>query len=113
MVAHAPVNRRAPGVETHRKAGSTVSCPHTASFDRPSWTEPTPDSTEGCYDCLANNEHVWAHLRKCLSCGHVACCDSSPHRHAALHAKEADHPVMRSFEPGEVWRWCYPDDDIV
>jgi len=90
-----------------------VSCPHTASFDRPSWTEPTPDSVEGCYDCLAINENVWAHLRMCLTCGHVACCDSSPHRHAALHAKERDHPVMRSFEPGEVWRWCYPDDDIV
>jgi uncharacterized UBP type Zn finger protein len=91
----------------------TVSCQHTTTFDVPSWTEPGPDTTEGCLDCLADNENVWAHLRKCLTCGHVACCDSSPHRHAALHAKQAEHPVMRSFEPGESWRWCYLDDEIV
>ncbi|MDT7560468.1 MAG: hypothetical protein QOI68_4938 [Pseudonocardiales bacterium] len=98
---------------TNRKATVTVSCQHTTTFDLPSWTEPGPDTTEGCLDCLANNETVWAHLRKCLTCGHVACCDSSPHRHAALHAKQAEHPVMRSFEPGESWRWCYLDDEIV
>ena len=90
-----------------------MSCEHTATFDTSSWAEPPPDSTQGCYDCLAAGENVWAHLRKCLSCGHVACCDSSPHRHAALHAKEAGHPVMRSFEPGETWRWCYRHDEIV
>ncbi|MBB6378060.1 putative UBP type Zn finger protein [Pseudonocardia eucalypti] len=49
----------------------------------------------------------------CLTCGHVACCDSSPFRHATLHAKETGHPVMRSFEPGESWRWCYLDESIV
>jgi uncharacterized UBP type Zn finger protein len=56
---------------------------------------------------------VWAHLRMCLTCGHVACCDSSPHHHATAHYKESGHEVMRSFEPGEQWRWCYVDQRIV
>jgi uncharacterized UBP type Zn finger protein len=49
----------------------------------------------------------------CLACGHVACCDSSPHRHATNHHHDTSHPVMRSFEPGEDWRWCYEDKRIV
>ena len=49
----------------------------------------------------------------CLACGHVACCDSSPHRHATNHHRDTGHPVMRSFEPGEDWRWCYEDQRIV
>jgi uncharacterized UBP type Zn finger protein len=49
----------------------------------------------------------------CLSCGHVACCDSSPHRHATTHHQESAHPVMRSYEPGESWRWCYVDQRLV
>jgi uncharacterized UBP type Zn finger protein len=90
-----------------------MSCPHTAPFDDRSFTEPEPGSSGGCQDCNALGESVWAHLRMCLSCGHVACCDSSPHRHATAHHKETDHPVMRSFEPGETWRWCYVDHRIV
>jgi uncharacterized UBP type Zn finger protein len=90
-----------------------VSCAHTDSYEVSSWTEPAPDNTEGCADCLAAGEHVWAHLRMCLGCGHVACCDSSPHRHASVHATQTGHPVMRSFEPGESWRWCYLDEAIV
>jgi uncharacterized UBP type Zn finger protein len=93
--------------------GHTVSCPHTTLFDSSAWTEPAPDSTEGCADCLSHNEHVWAHLRMCLDCGHVACCDSSPHRHASTHAKETGHAVIRSFEPGESWRWCFVDEAVV
>lgn len=73
----------------------------------------TPDSPDGCADCIALGERVWAHLRMCLSCGHVACCDSSPHRHAMAHFQSDGHPVMRSFEPGESWRWCYLDERIV
>ncbi|USX50322.1 UBP-type zinc finger domain-containing protein [Lentzea sp. HUAS12] len=72
-----------------------------------------PESTEGCVDCLALGERKWAHLRMCLSCGHVACCDSSPHRHATAHFRASQHPVMRSVEPGEDWRWCYVDGAIV
>ncbi|HEY1969169.1 MAG TPA: UBP-type zinc finger domain-containing protein [Pseudonocardia sp.] len=90
-----------------------MSCTHTEGFDGAHWTEPAPDNTEGCADCLAADEHVWAHLRMCLGCGHVACCDSSPHRHASAHATQTGHPVMRSFEPGESWRWCFVDEAVV
>ena len=71
-----------------------------------------PDSTEGCGDCLAIGSR-WVHLRMCLTCGHVACCDSSPNRHATAHASSSAHPIIRSFEPGEDWRWCYPDRALV
>jgi CPA1 family monovalent cation:H+ antiporter len=64
---------------------------------------------EGCEECLRDGTR-WVHLRLCLSCGHVGCCDSSTEKHAALHFGESEHPVMRSIEPGEAWRWCYVDD---
>jgi hypothetical protein len=73
----------------------------------------TPSDTEGCTECLAIGSTNWVHLRECLSCGHVACCDSSPYRHATAHFHATDHPVMRSFQPGEDWRWCYVDEAIV
>ena len=73
----------------------------------------TPSSTEGCTDCLAIGATTWVHLRECLTCGHVACCDSSPHRHASAHFAGSGHPVMRSFQPGEDWRWCFVDQSIV
>jgi CPA1 family monovalent cation:H+ antiporter len=66
----------------------------------------TPD---GCEECLRDGTR-WVHLRLCLACGHVGCCDSSPQKHASAHYHEAEHPVMRSFEPGEAWRWCYVDE---
>ena len=72
----------------------------------------TPDSTRGCSDCLAIGAY-WVHLRECLSCGHVACCDSSPNRHATAHFTGTRHPIVRSFEPGEDWRWCYVDLTVV
>jgi uncharacterized UBP type Zn finger protein len=90
-----------------------MTCEHTATLDEPTWTEPTPPATEGCEDCLALGESVWSHLRMCLTCGHVACCDSSPHKHATAHHHETHHPLMRSYEPGESWRWCYVDGRIV
>lgn len=62
-----------------------------------------------CPDCVLEGSTVWAHLRKCASCGHVGCCDSSPYRHASKHHEDTGHPVMRSYEPGEAWRWCYID----
>jgi CPA1 family monovalent cation:H+ antiporter len=52
------------------------------------------------------------HLRLCLQCGHVGCCDSSPERHATKHFESEGHPVMRSFEPGEEWRWCFVDEKL-
>jgi CPA1 family monovalent cation:H+ antiporter len=68
-----------------------------------------PRTPEGCEECLRDGTR-WVHLRLCLSCGHVGCCDSSPNKHAAGHYRETRHPVMRSIEPGEAWRWCYVDD---
>lgn len=66
-------------------------------------------SAAGCEDCLRMGGQ-WVHLRLCLTCGHVGCCDSSPHRHATAHWHASGHPVIRSFEPGEEWMWCYPDE---
>ena len=69
---------------------------------------PPPVTPEGCAECLATGQG-WVNLRICLACGHVGCCDSSPGKHAAAHFEQTGHPVMRSFEPGEEWRWCFPD----
>jgi uncharacterized UBP type Zn finger protein len=71
--------------------------------------EPEPLTPGRCQECEADGENTWAHLRMCLTCGHVGCCDSSPHQHASAHFKQTGHPVMRSAEPGESWRWCYVD----
>lgn len=71
-----------------------------------------PESAEGCEDCLRTGD-LWLHLRICLSCGHVGCCDDSPNRHATAHAAASEHPIIRSLEPGEVWSWCYPDELIM
>jgi hypothetical protein len=68
-----------------------------------------PDSVPGCEDCLAIGGR-WVHLRLCMTCGHVGCCDSSPNRHASKHAAAEQHPVVRSVEPGERWYWCYVDE---
>lgn len=71
--------------------------------------EVTP-SANGCEDCLRTGGS-WVQLRICLSCGHVGCCDSSPHRHATAHWRDhPDHPLIRSFEPGDDWWWCYEDE---
>lgn len=70
--------------------------------------EVTP-SADGCEDCLRVGDQ-WVHLRLCLICGHVGCCDSSPNRHATAHWYTTQHPIIRSFEPGEDWWWCYPDE---
>ena len=70
--------------------------------------EVTP-SAEGCEECLMTGSW-WVHLRLCESCGHVGCCDNSPNRHATKHYGVTKHPVIKSFEPGEEWGYCYPDD---
>lgn len=84
-------------------------CEHlSAALDADQPTQLTP----GCQECAEAGESSWAHLRMCLSCGHVGCCDSSPHRHATTHFHTTEHPVMRSIEPGETWRWCYVDLEL-
>ncbi len=72
----------------------------------------TPRTPEGCEECLRSGSH-WVHLRLCLTCGHVGCCDSSPMKHARQHAAQSAHPIIASFEPGEDWRWCYAHDAYV
>ena len=69
-------------------------------------------SAKGCEDCL-NSGGRWLHLRLCETCGHVGCCDSSPNRHATKHFEATRHPVIKSFEPGEGWGYCYVDDLFV
>jgi uncharacterized UBP type Zn finger protein len=67
-----------------------------------------PERVAGCEDCLREGT-VWLHLRICLECGHVGCCDNSPRKHATAHFRGDGHPLIRSLEPGEDWSWCYID----
>jgi monovalent cation:H+ antiporter-2, CPA2 family len=71
-------------------------------------TRPVFPSARGCEDCLRIGDH-WVHLRICMTCGHVGCCDSSKNRHATRHSTQTDHPIIKSLQPGENWAWCYPD----
>lgn len=66
----------------------------------------------GCEECMAVGDR-WLHLRMCLSCGHVGCCDSSKNKHATKHFRATNHPIIQSIEPGEHWRWCYIDEVLV
>jgi uncharacterized UBP type Zn finger protein len=68
-----------------------------------------PEEVAGCEECLRTGGR-WVHLRACLTCGKVGCCDSSPNRHARQHAAECDHPVIVSAQPNEDWCWCFVDE---
>ena len=81
-------------------------CTHTNQIQ-----EVTP-SAQGCEECLQMGDS-WVHLRICLICGHVGCCDSSKNKHATKHFHATEHPIIQSFEPGEDWRWCYVDEVFV
>lgn len=78
--------------------------------------KPVPGAAEsyrkGCAECIAMGD-TWVHLRECLVCGHVGCCDSSKNKHATKHFHATSHPVIRSVEPGEHWGWCYVDEQMV
>jgi uncharacterized UBP type Zn finger protein len=82
------------------------SCPHLDEANQRAGVKP---SGHGCQECLKSGG-TWVHLRLCLTCGHVGCCDNSPNRHATKHAHHTNHPVIRSYEPGEGWGYCYPHD---
>ena len=69
----------------------------------------TPKTPGGCEECLQQGM-TWVHLRLCLECGHVGCCDNSRGKHATKHFHRTSHPIIRSLEPGEDWGWCYPDE---
>lgn len=79
-----------------------MDCQHLANAD------PVPPRTAGCEDCIRLGMD-WLHLRLCLTCGHVGCCDSSPGQHATQHFRETGHPLIVSFEMGERWAWCFVD----
>ena len=66
-------------------------------------------SALGCEECLKIGSE-WLHLRICRTCGHVGCCDDSPHKHATKHFHATHHPIVQSIEPGEDWLWCYVDE---
>ncbi|MGV9306656.1 ubiquitin carboxyl-terminal hydrolase 14 [Nonomuraea sp. NPDC003727] len=83
-----------------------ATCDHLLSAD-----DPQPRTPEGCEECLTIGS-PWVHLRRCLECGHIGCCDSSPNKHASAHFRQSGHPVMQSFEPGEDWRWCFLDNKM-
>jgi hypothetical protein len=83
---------------------STV-CSHLDSIE----VTALPAEIPGCEDCLASGSW-WVHLRMCQTCGHLGCCDQSPPRHARRHARTAEHPIVRSAEPGEDWSWCFLDE---
>jgi hypothetical protein len=71
-----------------------------------------PHDVAGCEECLKIGS-TWVHLRSCLSCGQVGCCDSSPNKHASKHARAVGHPVAKSLEPGEDWAWCFVDEVLI
>jgi len=71
-------------------------------------TDPSDGPAQACVDCLREGTQ-WVHLRACLACGNVGCCDNSPRRHATAHWHMTAHPLIRSAQPGEDWAWCYPD----
>lgn len=71
-----------------------------------------PRTPDGCEECLQAGDR-WVHLRLCLICGHVGCCDSSPNKHATKHFHATQHPIVQSFEPDEDWAWCYVDQLVL
>jgi uncharacterized UBP type Zn finger protein len=85
-------------------ADDEMTCGHLDQVD----VDAQPSST-GCEDCLRIGAS-WVHLRMCLSCGHVGCCDDSPNKHATAHYHAVGHPLVQSYEPGEDWVWCYVDE---
>jgi thioredoxin reductase (NADPH) len=86
-------------------------CKHLNAVSKPR-SHPVNPSSLGCQECLDAGDR-WVHLRLCLSCGHVGCCDSSKNKHATRHFRATEHPVMKSFEPGENWAWCYLDEEML
>ena len=94
-------------IRPHEESSPLRACEHS-----PSAVVFRPRSTEGCEECIKNN-YKWVHLRLCLECGHVGCCDSSRYKHATKHFHKTDHAIMASLEDGDNWAWCYTDERFV
>ena len=84
---------------------STPICTHLDTIE----FNDVPDHIAGCEECLKIGS-TWVHLRMCMECGKIGCCDDSPNKHASKHAHETSHPIVKSAEPGEDWSWCYVDE---
>jgi hypothetical protein len=82
---------------------SSATCTHGA------WLRSVTPSARGCEECLAIGS-PWVHLRLCRACGHVGCCDDSPHRHASAHFRATGHPIIEGYDPPEGWGWCWVDE---
>jgi len=91
---------------------ATADTPATARCAHVDLVAAVSPRSPGCEECLRTGSR-WVHLRVCLSCGFVGCCDSSKNRHATAHFWATQHPIVRSLEPGESWRWCYLDETAV
>lgn len=89
-----------------RLRGRTEVCSHVDQI------EDVTQQSEGCEPCIALGDG-WVHLRMCMTCGTVGCCDSSKNKHAHHHADEVGHPIIRSIQPGEDWMWCYIDEKMI
>jgi uncharacterized UBP type Zn finger protein len=84
---------------------NTKTCTHLDQITK----DVKPKTPDGCEECLKTGDK-WVHLRMCLTCGHIGCCDSSKNKHATKHFHETKHAIMKSFEPKEDWRWCFVDE---
>jgi uncharacterized UBP type Zn finger protein len=84
-------------------ASETIPCAHLNTI------RPVRPNSTGCAECLKMGD-TWVHLRMCLACGNVGCCDSSKNKHATKHFHATQHPIVRSLQPGEHWKWCYVDE---
>ena len=98
-------------VESDRELSTPLATAGSCKHLDHEWKDVQPSAADICPACVEEGG-TWVHLRMCVKCGNVACCDSSPRKHAAQHFHDSRHPVMRSFEPGETWRWCYVDSQL-
>ncbi|WP_197383534.1 UBP-type zinc finger domain-containing protein [Mycolicibacterium mengxianglii] len=105
--------RRRRANRTGRAAGAPGGCAHLVAAAEAGDPADHLQPAQLCQDCATEGISTWAHLRMCVTCGHVGCCDSSSRRHATAHYEATGHPVMRSIEPGERWRWCYVDLELM
>ena len=94
-----------PSQPVHLHESPTRGCTHASATH----LHDVRPGTQGCAECLKMGA-AWVHLRLCMACGHVGCCDDSPNRHATKHFRATQHPIMRSIQPGETWGWCYVDE---
>lgn len=95
-------------IQSSTRVDLTAACAHVPETTIRSVQRPAA----GCEECLKAGSS-WVHLRECLTCGHVGCCDSSPGRHATGHFQATRHPIIASAEPGDTWAWCYVDERLL